>query len=131
MGTSFIRAFLGSLVVLTPGIYLAPDLNSAYLMAVSALYAAATAGYRAVQHFFPQLSFARWFDQPWAAYADSFTRAFAGTLTISVPAIWYAPDFVTAKALAVAALVGAATAGWRAVQGAVSKGERPFVEKGA
>jgi hypothetical protein len=49
---SFGRAFLGAFVVLAPGIWLAPDLNTGKAAAVAALMAGVAAGLRAVQVLF-------------------------------------------------------------------------------
>lgn len=51
----------------------------------------------------------------------SFARAFVGALIITLPGVLASPDFSTGKALAISALVGAVTAGVRAVQAAIAK----------
>ena len=48
---SFVRAFVGSLIILLPGILAAPDFSAAKALSISALIAAATAGVKAVQEF--------------------------------------------------------------------------------
>lgn len=50
---SFGRAFVGSFVVLVPGILAAPNFTAGKAAAVAAVIAALTAGVRAVQVFFP------------------------------------------------------------------------------
>ena len=47
---SFARAFGGSMLVLLPGVWAAPDFNAGKALAISALVASVTAGFRAVQH---------------------------------------------------------------------------------
>lgn len=47
---SFARAFGASLVVLLPGIWAAPNFDAAKALAISALVASITAGFRAAQH---------------------------------------------------------------------------------
>lgn len=49
---SFVRAFVGSLLVLIPGVLASPDFSSGKASAIAALIAAATAGVRALQFFF-------------------------------------------------------------------------------
>ena len=46
----------------------------------------------------------------------SFVRAFAASFIVLVPGILAAPSFSAAKALAIAAVIGAVTAGIRAIQ---------------
>jgi hypothetical protein len=132
-GRSALRAFIGSVLVLAPGILAAPNLNQMYLLGVAALIAAFTAAVRAVQVFVPQLSFASLLPSNYAQYGvylDSFARAFIGTLVTLLPGVLNAPDLGTAKSLAVAALVGAVTAGVRVVQGLFTKGEQPAPNAG-
>lgn len=47
---SFVRAFVGSLIVLLPGLLVAPAYHFDKAAAVAAVIGAATAGVRAVQH---------------------------------------------------------------------------------
>lgn len=51
----------------------------------------------------------------------SFVRAFVGAFIVLVPGILAAPDFNTAKALAIAAVIGAFTAALRALQAAIGQ----------
>lgn len=51
----------------------------------------------------------------------SFVRAFVGAFVVLVPGILSAPDFNTAKAAAIAAVVGAFTAAVRALQAAIGQ----------
>jgi len=133
-GASFLRAFGAAIIVLAPGIWLAPDLNAAKALAISALFAGLTAGFKALQVFVPSLTFASILPQPYAAFADSFTRAFLGAFILSVIDITshlgVAFQLGTLKALVTAALTGAIAAGFRALQGASTKGETPAPDKG-
>jgi len=54
---SFTRALLGSLIVLIPGVYTAPDLSSAKALGTAAIVAAVTAGVRAIQGQFTKGDF--------------------------------------------------------------------------
>lgn len=129
-GASFLRAFGGALIVLAPGILAAPNLTGALLLAAAALGAALTAGFRALQVFVPQLTFKGVLGEVKGAYADSFARAFLGSFLTLAPGIWVAPDLNTAKGAATAAIIGAVTAGIRAVQGLITKGEQPAPNAG-
>jgi hypothetical protein len=46
---SFVRAFVGALIVLVPGILAAPDFSTEKALAIAALVAAFAAGLRALQ----------------------------------------------------------------------------------
>lgn len=132
-GLSFLRAFGASILVLATGVSTAPNLNQAYALGVAALIASIAAGIKAVQVFAPQLSFVGLLPDsvaPYASWVDSFVRAFVGAFLVAVLGVLNAPDLQTAKALLVAAIVGAVTAGIRALQGLLTQGETPFVEKG-
>jgi hypothetical protein len=132
-GRSFLRAFAGSLVVLLPGILAAPNLNQMYAFGVAALIASVVAGLKAIQVFVPQLSFKSLLPARVSAYGnviDSFVRAFLGTFIVLFIGVLNAPDLNTMKALIVAVLVGAVTAGFRAVQGLLTKGDVPNPETG-
>lgn len=52
---SALRAFLGAFVVLAPGIWLAPDLNTAKAAGIAAVVSGITAAVRAVQALFTNL----------------------------------------------------------------------------
>lgn len=127
---AFISAFAVSALALSTGILNAPNLDQAYALGVAALFASIAAGVKALQQFIPQLSFSSLLAQPWAAYADAFVQAGLGAFLVSLVGILNAPDLETAKSLLLAALVGALMAAFRALQGAVTPGEVPFVNKG-
>jgi hypothetical protein len=129
-GASFLRAFVASLVVLAPGLWLAPNLNGALLLATAGLFSAIAAGLKAVQVFVPQLSLSSYVKVPFGAYLDSFLRGFLGALITSLIGIFVAPELATLKAAVTAALVGALAAGIRAIQGATTQGEVPKPESG-
>jgi hypothetical protein len=124
-GRSFLRAFVAALIVLGVGVLAAPSLSAAYLVGVSALVGAFAAGVRALQAYKPGLSLVTYLGHPYGDWADSFLHAFVATLIVTLPPIANAPDLHTAKALAVAAIVGAFNAGVRALQGLLTTGEHP------
>lgn len=129
-GTSFLRAFGGALLILAPGVLWAPDLSQAKLLGTAALVSALTAGLRAIQVFVPKLSFDTIMKQPWATWVDSFSRAFLGTLIVLLTGWLGSPDLSDWKAGLSAVLIGAATAGIRALQGLLTPGEYPTPGKG-
>ena len=124
-GRAFIGAFAVSVVTLSTGILAAPNLNEAYALGVSALFASVAAGVKVLQEFVPQLRFGSYIAQPFGAYLDAFVQAFTGALLVSLIGVLNAPDLATAKALVTAAVVGALMAGFRALQGLVTPGEQP------
>lgn len=129
-GASFLRAFGASLLVLAPGLFSAPNLNGVKLLAVAVIFSAVTAGLKALQIYAPQVTFASVIPQPYAAWLDSFTRAFLGVFISSLIGILQVPNLGTTKAAITAALIGAIAAGFRAIQGALTKGETPGPSKG-
>lgn len=128
--TAFGRVFLVTFLLAATGILTAPDLVSASALALAALVASIVAGLRAIQVFVPALSFARLLPQPMAAWVDSFTRAFVGIfLTLSTG--WLtAPDWSNWKAGLSGVVIGALTAGVRALQGLATPGESPSPSTG-
>lgn len=124
-GRSALRAFIGSLIILLPGVLAAPNVSQMYGLGVAALIASVTAALKAIQVFVPQLSFAGLLGTAYAAIADSFVRAFLGSLIVLLPGIMNAPDLSTAKGLATAAMIAAVTAGVRAIQGFLTPGDVP------
>lgn len=129
-GRAFIGAFAVSTLALSTGILAAPNLSQAYALGVAALFASVAAGVKALQQFVPQLSFGNYLSQPFGAYLDAFLQAGLGAFLVSVVGVLNAPDFATAKSLAVGAVVGALMAGFRALQGLVTPGESPAPSKG-
>lgn len=132
-GRSFLRAFGGSLIILIPGLLAAPDLNGAVALGIAALIASVAAGIKAVQVFIPQLTFAKLFPAKYVTYAlwtDSFVRAFLAALTVSLTGWLAMPALAFDKSVIVGILVGAVTAGLRAVQSLFTPGEAPNPQSG-
>lgn len=124
-GRAFLRAFLAAILVYATGVLAAPNLNRAYLLGVAALAAALAAGFRSIQAYLPKLSIATYLPAPYGAPADAFLHGFLGALIVSLTGWLGAPDLATARSFAVAAIVGAVTAGVRAVQALLTTGEHP------
>lgn len=130
VGTSFLRAFGAALVTYTIGILAAPNLTVGVSLSIAALAASIAAGLRAVQVFVPQISFKAIVPQPIAAWLESFTRAAIGAFIVSVTGWLLAPDLATWRSVGLAAVVGALTAGFRAVQGVATPFEQPVPDTG-
>lgn len=124
-GRRFLQAFAAALVVLIPGILAAPDLNATFALGVAALFASVAAGIKALTEFVPQLSFGAYVRQPIGAWLDAFVQAGLGALVITIPGVLAAPDLATGRTLGLAALIGALTAGFRALEGLLTPGENP------
>lgn len=124
-GRSFLRAFLAAILVFAPGILSAPNLNQSYLLGVAALLAAIAAGIRAIQAYVPEITLVHYLGHPFGDWADSFLRAFVASLVVTLPGVLGAPDLSTGRSLATAAIIGAFTAGVRALQGIFTAGESP------
>lgn len=129
-GREFLRAFGAALIILAPGVLAAPNLNQMFLLGVGALAAAIAAGLKAVQAFVPMLSFDGLVRQPIAAWLDAFVRAFLAAMLVFVVGMLSAPELAWDKAAVVAALVAALSAGFRALEGLLTKGEDPAPESG-
>lgn len=128
---SFLRAFGGALLILAPGALSAPDLNSGVALGIAALIAALAAGLKAIQVFVPQLSFKSL--NVFGVYytiVDSFARAFIAALITGLLGLLQMPTLTFSKSLVVALLIGAVTAGIRAAQGLLTKGDVPAPPKG-
>lgn len=137
-GRSFLRAFIASLIVLVPGLLAAPSLSQIPALAWAASIASVIAGMKAVQVFVPRLSVGFWLTKvlgsangPYVSLEDSFIRAFVGTFITLSLGVLAAHSFTEAKSLGIAAVVGAVTAGIRAVEGFFTKGEVPAPSVGS
>lgn len=129
-GLAFLRAFGAAILILAPGVLSAPNLNNAFDLGVAALFASLAAGFKAIQIFVPQLSFKNYIKIPYGAWVDSFVQAGLGAFIISITGWLSAPDLSTWKSFVVGALVGAVTAGIRALQGLLTPGESPYKATG-
>lgn len=130
IATSFLRAFGVSFLFFATGILNAPNLDAARSLSIAALLASLAAALRAVQVLIPQISFKGVLEQPYAAWVDAFFRAGIGAFIVGVTGWLAAPDFSTWKSVLIGAVVGAGTAGVRALQGLLTKGESPTPNTG-
>jgi hypothetical protein len=129
-GREFLRAFGAALVILAPGVLAAPNYNQMFLLGVSALAAAVAAGLKAVQAFVPAITFAAFISQPLAAWIDAFVRAFLASVLVFAVGLLSAPELDFDKAVITAAIVAAVSAGFRALEGLLTKGEDPAPSTG-
>lgn len=125
-GTAFLRVFGVSFLMFATGILGATDVHAAVALSIAALLASVSAGLRAVQVFVPQFSWGSLVKNPTiAAWVDAFTRAAVSSFLVFVTGWLAAPDYSTWKSVWLAAIVGAITAGVRALQGLLTKGHQP------
>lgn len=129
-GRAFLRAFVAALIIYGIGISTAPQLHQTYLIGVSAILGAFGAGIRALQAYVPALSFVKYLGHPYGDWVDSFAHGFLGSLLVTLPGAFGAPDLNTVRSLVIAAIIGAANAGLRALQGTFTIGEAPRPAKG-
>jgi hypothetical protein len=130
-GRSFLRAFLGSLIVLAPGILAAPDMHGAVLLGTAALVASIAAGLKAIQVFIPQLSFKSITALgAYYVYFDSFVRAFLAAFITAVIGLLAMPTLSITSSIVVGLVTAAITAGIRAVQGLFTPGDVPAPQTG-
>lgn len=132
-GRSFLRAFGSGLIVLLPGVLAAPNLNAAVGLGIAALVASLAAGLKAIQVFVPQLTFVALFPARFAVYAlwvDSFARAAIAAFIVSIVGLLQMPTLDFGQSVIVAVVVGAITAGIRAVQALLTPGEGPNPQNG-
>jgi hypothetical protein len=124
-GRTFLKVFVASLLIFTPGVLSAPNLNEAFALGVSALCASIAAGIKAIQVLVPALSFRSYVPLPYGPFLDAFIQAFLGAFFTAIIPILNAPDLNTWKSLATGALIGAVNAGIRAIQALLTPGELP------
>lgn len=124
-GASFLRVFGTSVLFFAPGILNAPDKGTAISLGVAAFAGSVAAGLRAVQEFVPQISWKSLVAGTPGALLDSFTRAFVGVFIAAETAWLTGLDLSGWKSAGIAAVVAAATAGVRAIQGLLTGGESP------
>lgn len=128
--TAFGRAFAVTFLLAATGILSAPNQDAAVALSWAALVASIVAGLRAAQVIIPKLTFAGLFPQPYAAWVDSFVRAFLATFVTLLTGWLAAPEWSTWKSAVTAVVIGALTAGVRALQGLATSGDTPHPAAG-
>ncbi len=129
-GRRFLHAVAAALIVFVLGLLAAPDLiaDNVRLYGVAFLVAIGAAFLKFVSEVFPFFRVANYVSDKYKVYAawlDAFLQAAVAAFVVTAPGIFNAPDLKTAGALAVAALIGALTAGVRAIEGLLTPEERP------
>jgi hypothetical protein len=129
-GRRFLHAVAAALLVFVLGWLSAPNLvaDNLRVYGVAFLVAIGAAFLKFVSEVVPFFSVVNYVPNKYKVYAawlDAFIQAGVAAFVVAAPGIFNAPDLKTAGALAVAALVGALTAGFRALEGLLTPEERP------
>lgn len=128
--TAFGRSFGITFLAFAAGILGATNTSAAWALSIAALAASVVAGLKSITVYVKFLSWAKYISQPWAAYADAFTQQGIGALIIGLTGWLAAPDWALWHSALLGILTGAAVAAVRALQGAITPGEAPFVNSG-
>jgi hypothetical protein len=130
-GRRFLHTAAAAFLVFVLGILSAPNLkDNVYLLGVTFLVALIAAALDFIQEVVPKFSWSLLLPQPWAAWADAFTQAFVASFIVTITGWLSAPDISTWRSVVTAALIGALTAGVRAIEGLTTKGESPITKAG-
>lgn len=129
-GLAMLKAFWASLLVLAPGIWLAPNLDRAIALGIAALCAASASGLAALQVVFPAFSVRNYVPDPWGPMIDSFLHAAVPAFITAITGWLAMPDLSLWRSVVTAAMSGAFAAGFRAIQGWGTVGERPAPQTG-
>lgn len=129
-GRRFLHTVAAALIVFVLGLLAAPDLiaDNVRLYGVAFLVAIGAAFLKFVSDVFPYVRVTHYVPDKYKVYAawlDAFLQAAVAAFVVAAPGVFNAPDLKTAGALAVAALIGALTAGVRAIEGLLTPEERP------
>ena len=129
-GRRFLHTAVAAFITFVLGLLAAPDLvlDNLRVYGVVFLVAVGAALLKFISEVFPHFSVARYAPDKYKVYAawlDAFLQAAVAAFVVAAPGIFDAPDLKTAGAIAVAALIGALTAGVRAIEGLLTPSERP------
>ncbi len=134
-GLSVARAAVGGAVAVLTGAGALAEYHGAYALGVGLLIGAGAGILRLIQTWLPGMSFAWLLGKlglgAYTAIVDSFARAFLSSLVVFGIGASNSPNLTISAAAGSAALAAAYTAGLRAVQGLITKGEQPFASQGA
>lgn len=129
-GRRFMHAAAAAFIVFILGLLAAPNLvlDNLRVYGVVFLVALGAAALKFLAEVVPFFSLVNYVPERYriyAAWADAFIQAAVAAFVVAAPGVFDAPDLKTAGAIAVAALVGALTAGVRAIEGLLTPAERP------
>jgi hypothetical protein len=129
-GRRFLQTAAAAFLVFLLGLLSAPNLvlDNLKVYGVAFLVAIGAAFLKFVAEVIPFVSVANYVPDKYrvyAAWADAFIQAAVAAFVVAAPGVFDAPDLKTAGAIAVAALIGALTAGIRALEGLFTKAEQP------
>lgn len=123
---AFLKVTGAALIVVAVGVTQQSNLDGAIALGIAGLMAAIGSGIAAVQAYVPQLSLRAYLPDPAGAIADSFLHAFLGAFLTAIAGWLAEPNYAAWKAFLIGAVVGALSAGFRAVQGALTPSQAPF-----
>lgn len=129
-GRRFLHAAAAAFIVFVLGMLAAPNLvvDNLRVYGLAFLIAIGAAFLKFVSEVAPFLSVSNYVPDKYKVYAawvDAFLQAAIAAFVVDAPGIFNAPDLKTAGAVAVAVLIGAITAGVRAIEGLLTPSERP------
>lgn len=125
-----LKAMLSALLVVAIGISAAPNLDGAVALGIAGLISIIAAGVTAIQVYIPQLDFRSYMGEFAGNLMNAFVRAGLGAFLTAIAGWLAMPNFETWKSVLIGAIVGGINAGLRAIQGALTKTERPFIGRG-
>jgi len=126
-GRALLRAIAPAVFVLATGLLAAKNLDESKTVLATAIVAILVAAAGALQAFVPALSWRSYVREGIAKYLDAFTQAAAGSFLALLTGWLTAPEWAFSTAGLTAIVIGALTAGVRAVQALITPGE-PVVE---
>jgi hypothetical protein len=129
-GRAFLKVFGAALLTVAIGISSQPNLNGAVAVGIAGVMAALAAGLGALQTFIPSLTLAAYVSAPVGPILDTFIRAALGAFVTAIIGLLAEPSLSTWHAAIIGVVVGAISAGLRAVQGALTPGEKPAADGG-
>lgn len=129
-GRRYLHTAAAAFIVFVLGLLAAPDLISDNLRIYGLVFLVAlgAGALKFIADVLPFFSFQRYVPEKYrvyAAWADAFLQAAVSTFVVEAPGFLNAPDLNAARAALTAAIVGAVTAGVRAIEGLLTRSERP------
>lgn len=133
-GRRYLHTAAAAFIVFILGLLAAPNLILDNLRVYGVVFLVALGGgaLKFIAEVFPFISVATYVPDRYkiyAAWVDAFLQAAVSAFVVTAPGIFEAPDLKTAAAVAVSVLIGALTAGVRAIEGLLTPSERPATVK--